>query len=138
MLLLLLLCILYSLASLVPAINASTDLSVEQHRDASVWGQDNHKKPYSTRAISSIIDNNNNINYINSNNSNLYVNDDNINEEDPEFTTPASQRPLYQNRRRFLFSGIVIVLGVIGNFLALLILARKKALKHNKYTFMLR
>uniref|UniRef100_A0A1B0FHF4 G-protein coupled receptors family 1 profile domain-containing protein n=1 Tax=Glossina morsitans morsitans TaxID=37546 RepID=A0A1B0FHF4_GLOMM len=48
------------------------------------------------------------------------------------------QRSLYQNQRRFLLSAIVIVLGVVGNFLALVILARKKATKHSKYTFMLR
>ncbi|XP_075161576.1 prostacyclin receptor [Haematobia irritans] len=51
---------------------------------------------------------------------------------------PPAQVPLYQNKRRFLLSTIVIVLGVIGNFLALVILARKKAAKHSKYTFMLR
>lgn len=51
---------------------------------------------------------------------------------------PADLSQLYQNKRRFLVSTIVIVLGVIGNFLALVILARKKATKHSKYTFMLR
>ncbi|XP_013116889.2 prostaglandin E2 receptor EP2 subtype [Stomoxys calcitrans] len=49
-----------------------------------------------------------------------------------------TQMQLYQNKRRFLLSTIVIVLGVIGNFLALVILARKRAAKHSKYTFMLR
>ncbi|XP_050335260.1 prostaglandin E2 receptor EP2 subtype-like [Bactrocera neohumeralis] len=45
---------------------------------------------------------------------------------------------LYHNRRRFLFSGIVLLLGVIGNSLALAILARKKATKNSKYTLLLR
>ncbi|XP_018784930.1 PREDICTED: prostaglandin E2 receptor EP2 subtype-like [Bactrocera latifrons] len=45
---------------------------------------------------------------------------------------------LYHNRRRFLFSGIVLLLGVIGNALALAILARKKATKNSKYTLLLR
>lgn len=48
------------------------------------------------------------------------------------------QKDLYQDKRRFLFSGILLVLGVIGNSLALLILARKKATKNSKYTLMLR
>ncbi|XP_073843670.1 uncharacterized protein [Musca autumnalis] len=51
---------------------------------------------------------------------------------------PPSQLQLYQNKRRLFWSAAVIVLGVIGNFLALIILARKKATKHSKYTFMLR
>ncbi|XP_036337193.1 prostaglandin D2 receptor-like isoform X2 [Rhagoletis pomonella] len=50
----------------------------------------------------------------------------------------AQPLALYHNRRRFLFSGIVLLLGVIGNSLALLILARKKATKNSKYTLMLR
>ncbi|CAD7002892.1 unnamed protein product [Ceratitis capitata] len=45
---------------------------------------------------------------------------------------------LYHNRRRFLFSGIVLLLGVIGNSLALVILARKKSTKNSKYTLLLR
>ncbi|XP_049313571.1 prostaglandin E2 receptor EP2 subtype [Bactrocera dorsalis] len=45
---------------------------------------------------------------------------------------------LYHNRHRFLFSGIVLLLGVIGNSLALAILARKKATKNSKYTLLLR
>ncbi|TDG53084.1 hypothetical protein AWZ03_000627 [Drosophila navojoa] len=45
---------------------------------------------------------------------------------------------LYNNRRRLIFSLIVMGLGVIGNFLALIILARKKHNKNSKYTFMLR
>ncbi|XP_014089457.1 prostaglandin D2 receptor [Bactrocera oleae] len=50
----------------------------------------------------------------------------------------AQPLALYHNRRRFLFSGIVLLLGVIGNLLALIILARKKATKNSKYTLMLR
>uniref|UniRef100_W8B449 Prostacyclin receptor n=3 Tax=Ceratitis capitata TaxID=7213 RepID=W8B449_CERCA len=50
----------------------------------------------------------------------------------------AQPLALYHNRRRFLFSGIVLMLGVIGNSLALIILARKKATKNSKYTLMLR
>ncbi|XP_037819736.1 prostaglandin E2 receptor EP2 subtype-like [Lucilia sericata] len=55
-----------------------------------------------------------------------------------ESSTSSLPKQLYQNKRRLLLSAIVIVLGVIGNFLALVILARKKATKHSKYTFMLR
>ncbi|KNC25722.1 hypothetical protein FF38_12879 [Lucilia cuprina] len=55
-----------------------------------------------------------------------------------ESSTTSLPKQLYQNKRRLLLSAIVIVLGVIGNFLALVILARKKATKHSKYTFMLR
>ncbi|XP_065360668.1 prostaglandin E2 receptor EP2 subtype [Calliphora vicina] len=55
-----------------------------------------------------------------------------------ESSTSPLPKQLYQNKRRLLLSAIVIVLGVIGNFLALVILARKKATKHSKYTFMLR
>lgn len=84
------------------------------------------------RRMAATLNNNRNLENLKNNNLNI------AEVEDNEYTTPASQRPLYQNRKRFLFSGIVIVLGVIGNFLALLILSRKKALKHNKYTFMLR
>lgn len=53
-------------------------------------------------------------------------------------TTTIAQPSLYQNPRRFLVSGILLVLGVIGNSLALLILARKKTAKNSKYTLMLR
>lgn len=55
-----------------------------------------------------------------------------------ESSTSPLPKQLYQNKRRLLLSAIVIVLGVIGNFLALMILARKRATKHSKYTFMLR
>lgn len=55
-----------------------------------------------------------------------------------ESSTSPLPKQLYQNKRRLVLSAIVIVLGVIGNFLALVILARKKATKHSKYTFMLR
>lgn len=55
-----------------------------------------------------------------------------------ESSTSPLPKQLYQNKRRLVLSAIVIVLGVIGNFLALVILARKRATKHSKYTFMLR
>lgn len=45
---------------------------------------------------------------------------------------------LYKNTRRMLVSIFVMSLGVIGNLLALIILARKKHNKNSKYTFMLR
>lgn len=119
---------LYSMTSLIDASNGfdynynnSNILVVNSNNTQSIVN-----KQYQRRMAAIL---NNNINL-----ANLSVAEVN----DKDYTTPASQRPLYQNRRRFLFSGIVIVLGVIGNFLALLILARKKALKHNKYTFMLR
>nr|XP_011180612.2 prostaglandin E2 receptor EP2 subtype [Zeugodacus cucurbitae] len=56
-------------------------------------------------------------------------------------TTPSiieQSLTLYHNRRRLLFSGFVLLLGVIGNSLALAILARKKATKNSKYTLLLR
>ena len=55
---------------------------------------------------------------------------------DIESTTSAMT--LYQSKNRFLASGILLVVGVLGNFLALVILARKKATKNSKYTLMLR
>lgn len=45
---------------------------------------------------------------------------------------------LYKNTRRMLVGIFVMSLGVIGNLLALIILARKKHNKNSKYTFMLR
>lgn len=45
---------------------------------------------------------------------------------------------LYKNTRRMLAGIFVMSLGVIGNLLALIILARKKHNKNSKYTFMLR
>ncbi|XP_030572470.1 prostaglandin D2 receptor [Drosophila novamexicana] len=53
-------------------------------------------------------------------------------------STSASANDLYKNRQRLLFSMIVMGIGVLGNFLALIILARKKHNKNSKYTFMLR
>ncbi|XP_067644872.1 prostaglandin D2 receptor [Eurosta solidaginis] len=50
----------------------------------------------------------------------------------------AHTKALYANPKRLLFSGIVLLLGVVGNSLALMILARKKATKNSKYTLMLR
>ena len=63
---------------------------------------------------------------------------DSFNITTTESSTSPMGKQLYQNKRRLVLSAIVIVLGVIGNFLALVILARKKATKHSKYTFMLR
>lgn len=45
---------------------------------------------------------------------------------------------LYTNSRRMILGIVVMCLGVIGNLLALIILARKKHNKNSKYTFMLR
>ncbi|XP_022227133.2 uncharacterized protein LOC111077242 [Drosophila obscura] len=51
---------------------------------------------------------------------------------------PPPARSLYANRNRMIFSLIVMGLGVFGNSLALVILARKKHNKNSKYTLMLR
>ncbi|KAH8415723.1 hypothetical protein KR222_010759, partial [Zaprionus bogoriensis] len=53
-------------------------------------------------------------------------------------STMSGNTELYKNPRRLLIGLIVMGLGVVGNFLALLILARKKHNKNSKYTFMLR
>lgn len=53
-------------------------------------------------------------------------------------STDLTGSKLYQNRRRLIGGLIVMGLGVLGNFLALIILARKKHNKNSKYTFMLR
>ncbi|KAH8303636.1 hypothetical protein KR018_009180 [Drosophila ironensis] len=54
-------------------------------------------------------------------------------------TSEAGQaKSLYANRNRLIFSAIVMGLGVLGNSLALFILARKKHNKNSKYTLMLR
>ncbi|KAH8342541.1 hypothetical protein KR059_012506 [Drosophila kikkawai] len=53
-------------------------------------------------------------------------------------TSSTVTKALYANRNRLIFSTIVMGLGVIGNSLALIILARKKHNKNSKYTLMLR
>lgn len=53
-------------------------------------------------------------------------------------TTAIPPKSLYGNRHRLIFSTIVMGLGVLGNSLALFILARKKHNKNSKYTLMLR
>lgn len=53
-------------------------------------------------------------------------------------TSSTVTKPLYANRNRLIFSAIVMGLGVFGNSLALIILARKKHNKNSKYTLMLR
>ncbi|KAH8329655.1 hypothetical protein KR074_007023 [Drosophila pseudoananassae] len=53
-------------------------------------------------------------------------------------TTAAPPKSLYGNRHRLILSTIVMGLGVLGNSLALFILARKKHNKNSKYTLMLR
>ncbi|KAH8406244.1 hypothetical protein KR215_009043 [Drosophila sulfurigaster] len=50
----------------------------------------------------------------------------------------TASQALYNNRKRLILSLIVMGLGVLGNSLALIILARKKHNKNSKYTFMLR
>ncbi|XP_044312602.1 prostaglandin D2 receptor [Drosophila rhopaloa] len=53
-------------------------------------------------------------------------------------TSATIPKALYANRNRLIFGAIVMVLGVLGNSLALFILARKKHNKNSKYTLMLR
>ncbi|KAM8708969.1 hypothetical protein ACLKA7_015869 [Drosophila subpalustris] len=53
-------------------------------------------------------------------------------------TNSTGPEPLYDKRRKLIGGLIVMGLGVLGNFLALIILARKKHNKNSKYTFMLR
>ncbi|XP_034483605.1 prostacyclin receptor [Drosophila innubila] len=53
-------------------------------------------------------------------------------------STVSVESKLYENPRRLISSLIVLGLGVLGNSLALIILARKKHNKNSKYTFMLR
>ncbi|KAH8379316.1 hypothetical protein KR009_004179 [Drosophila setifemur] len=55
-----------------------------------------------------------------------------------ETSSAAPPKALYANRNRLIFSAIVMGLGVFGNSLALIILARKKHNKNSKYTMMLR
>ncbi|EDV96195.1 GH16125 [Drosophila grimshawi] len=52
--------------------------------------------------------------------------------------TTATNHDLYKIRKRLILSLITMIIGVIGNLLALIILARKKHNKNSKYTYMLR
>ncbi|XP_023033158.1 prostaglandin D2 receptor [Drosophila willistoni] len=56
----------------------------------------------------------------------------------PSSATTIPPKALYANSRRMIYSLLIMGLGVLGNSLALIILARKKHNKNSKYTLMLR